>query len=119
MASLITVVAFAGVWIAIAVTWGVPEWAGVVYGIVGVVTFIAYWRDKRAARAARWRVSESTLLTLGLFCGWPGAIAAQQLLRHKTTKRSFRSAFWFTVAINIMFFVAVAWVIAHPEIVGG
>jgi uncharacterized membrane protein YsdA (DUF1294 family) len=42
---------------------------------------------------------------LGLIGGWPGAIVAQQLLRHKTSKRSFRIAFWVTVVLNIAVFV--------------
>jgi uncharacterized membrane protein YsdA (DUF1294 family) len=42
---------------------------------------------------------------LGLIGGWPGAIVAQQLLRHKTSKASFRLAFWATVVLNIAAFL--------------
>ena len=49
-----------------------------------------YAADKSAARAGRWRIPESTLLMLGLCCGWPGGIVAQQWLRHKSVKPSFR-----------------------------
>jgi uncharacterized membrane protein YsdA (DUF1294 family) len=59
-----------------------------------------YAKDKRAARDGNWRISESTLHALSLFCGWPGAIIAQVKLRHKTKKKSFRIAFWFTVLAN-------------------
>jgi uncharacterized membrane protein YsdA (DUF1294 family) len=38
--------------------------------------------------------------------GWPGAIVAQQMLRHKTSKVSFRVAFWLTVLVNVGVFVA-------------
>ena len=31
---------------------------------------------------------------------------AQQLLRHKSSKASFRSAFWATVVVNVAAFVA-------------
>lgn len=68
---------------------------------MSVVCFATYAADKRAARENRRRVPERTLLTLGLLCGWPGAIVAQQLLRHKTVKRSFRSSFWTTVVMNV------------------
>ena len=41
---------------------------------------------------------------LSLVCGWPGALVAQQTLRHKTQKKSFRLVFWLTVIINIVAF---------------
>ena len=44
------------------------------------------------------------LLSLGFVGGWPGAIVAQQLFRHKTAKRSFRIRFWLSVAANITLF---------------
>lgn len=80
----------------------VPWWLLAVYGVMSVACFATYAADKRSARENRRRVPERTLLTLGLLCGWPGAIVAQQLLRHKTIKRSFRSSFWTTVAMNVV-----------------
>jgi uncharacterized membrane protein YsdA (DUF1294 family)/cold shock CspA family protein len=73
------------------------------------VTFLVYAVDKAAARHDRWRTRESTLHILSVVGGWPGALAAQRLLRHKSAKESFKSAFWATVAINI---VAVGWLAA-------
>jgi uncharacterized membrane protein YsdA (DUF1294 family) len=78
-----------------------PWWIPVLYVVMSVVAFAAYGIDKAAARGARQRISEQTLLMLGLFGGWPGALIAQQLFRHKTRKRSFRRAFWGTVVINV------------------
>ena len=69
-----------------------PVWVLGAYGATSLVTFVAYWRDKRAAVARRWRTPESTLLLLGLVGGWPGAVVAQETLRHKTVKRSFQTA---------------------------
>jgi uncharacterized membrane protein YsdA (DUF1294 family) len=70
------------------------------------VTLVAYALDKSAAVAGRWRVSEQSLLLLGLAGGWPGGLVAQQLLRHKSNKTSFRHAFWGTVVVNVTAFVA-------------
>jgi len=70
------------------------------------ITFLVYAIDKAAARHDRWRTRESTLHLLSLVGGWPGALAAQRLLRHKSAKASFQTGFWVTVAINI---VAVGW----------
>ena len=67
---------------------------------ISVVTFFTYALDKWAARNNRWRTKESTLHLLGLAGGWPGALVAQQVLRHKSKKQSFQTAFWFTVAFN-------------------
>lgn len=65
-----------------------------------LLAFLAYAFDKSAARKRRWRIPERTLHLLSLFCGWPGAWAAQQLLRHKSSKRSFQRVFWVTVLLN-------------------
>lgn len=78
-----------------------PWWMSALYGVLSIVTVAAYGIDKSAARGHRRRISERTLLTFGLLGGWPGALLAQQLLRHKTRKRSFRRAFWRTVVLNV------------------
>lgn len=65
-----------------------------------LLAFAAYALDKTAARAGRWRTRESTLHLLALIGGWPGALLAQRQFRHKTSKASFRIAFWTTVLLN-------------------
>lgn len=72
-----------------------------VYAVIAVVTFLAYAIDKAAAKSDRWRIPESTLHVLALVGGWPGAILAQTILRHKSVKREFRLIFWITVGINL------------------
>jgi uncharacterized membrane protein YsdA (DUF1294 family)/cold shock CspA family protein len=68
---------------------------------MSVVTFALYGMDKSAARNGKERTPENTLHMLALLGGWPGALYAQQLLRHKSIKQPFRSVFWFTVVLNI------------------
>jgi len=70
------------------------------YGIMSVVTFIRYAFDKSAARKGRWRTPEMTLHLLALFGGWPGAALAQEMLRHKSKKSSFRIVYYCTVLMN-------------------
>lgn len=70
------------------------------YGGASLLAFLAYWWDKSAALHGHWRTREKTLHLYALLGGWPGAIAAQHLLRHKTQKASFRSVFWVTVIAN-------------------
>lgn len=65
-----------------------------------LATFIAYAVDKSAARNDRWRTKENTLHLLALVGGWPGALVAQNRLRHKSSKTSFQVVFWATVLLN-------------------
>jgi uncharacterized membrane protein YsdA (DUF1294 family)/cold shock CspA family protein len=73
----------------------------VFYLALSLITFGAYALDKSAAQKGAWRTQESTLHLLSLAGGWPGALIAQQKLRHKSKKESFRFVFWVTVALNL------------------
>ncbi|WP_155859945.1 DUF1294 domain-containing protein [Kordiimonas gwangyangensis] len=79
------------------------------YVAFSLLTFLVYGFDKMAAIRRGWRVREDTLHMFGILGGWPGAILAQRLLRHKTRKRSFRSTFWGTVFINC---AALVWLLS-------
>ena len=79
------------------------------YGVVGILTFLSYWFDKAAARRGEWRTKESYLLFLGLAGGWPAAVVAQSVLRHKSRKQSFQVAFWGTVVMNSVALGLVLW----------
>ncbi len=70
------------------------------YMVVSIITFTVYAIDKSAATKGTWRTSESTLHLLSLVGGWPGALVAQQKLRHKSKKQFFRFVYWITVALN-------------------
>ncbi len=70
------------------------------YGLFSGVAFLMYAADKSAAEQGRWRTSESTLHTIALMGGWPGALVARRVFRHKTIKQPFRTIFWFTVVAN-------------------
>jgi len=74
-----------------------------------IVTLIAYAIDKSAARQGNRRISEKTLQLMALFGGWPGALLAQQWLRHKTQKQSFRLVFWAMVLVNVFVVVVLAY----------
>lgn len=104
-ASYFVIPAFLALWLAVALAWRVPGWVALLYLIASIVCFFAYHIDKLAAGAGKWRVSEENLHFLALAGGWPGALVAQQWLRHKTIKREFRAAFWSTVVCNVLAFV--------------
>ncbi len=85
--------------------WQVPLQVGAGYLGLSLLCFVVYARDKSAACSGQWRTRESTLHLLALLGGWPGALLAQQRLRHKTSKTRFLLLFWLTVLINIAGFV--------------
>ena len=71
------------------------------YIVMSLIAFIAYAIDKSAAQNGRWRTQESTLHILSMLGGWPGAFLAQTKLRHKSSKKEFRSVYWTTVLLNL------------------
>ena len=75
------------------------------YLIASLLTYLVYCFDKTAAKKGSWRTQESTLHALSLFGGWPGALIAQETLRHKSRKASFRFGFWLTVILNCGLFI--------------
>lgn len=78
------------------------------YGaVINMATFAAFALDKRAAERRVWRIPERRLLLLAAFGGSPAALAAQQMLRHKTRKEPFRTSLWVIVAVQA---AALAWV---------
>ncbi len=87
----------------------IPSIVPLIYGAMGSLTFLAYQIDKSAALSNRWRTKESTLQFMSLLGGWPGALLAQEILRHKTRKSEFQQVFWATVVLNC---AALAWLLA-------
>jgi uncharacterized membrane protein YsdA (DUF1294 family) len=71
-----------------------------VYFAASVVAFFAYAFDKSAAEKGQWRTQEGTLHLFSLVGGWPGALIAQKVFRHKSKKREFQTVFWATVVLN-------------------
>lgn len=67
---------------------------------MSILSLGMYAMDKSAARKGDQRTPENTLHALSLLGGWPGAMFAQQLLRHKSRKTSFRVVFWLTMLMN-------------------
>ncbi|MFC6296711.1 DUF1294 domain-containing protein [Pseudomonas sp. CCM 7893] len=75
------------------------------YGAVSVVAFFLYWSDKRKAREDSWRTPENVLHAVELAGGWPGALIAQQVFRHKTRKVSYQVVFWLIVLLHQVFWI--------------
>jgi uncharacterized membrane protein YsdA (DUF1294 family) len=76
------------------------------YLVASIVAFTVYASDKSAAHNGRWRTRESTLHLLALIGGWPGALIAQKVLRHKSKKQPFQVIYWITVTVNCTLLVS-------------
>jgi uncharacterized membrane protein YsdA (DUF1294 family)/cold shock CspA family protein len=107
-ASYFAIPAFLLLYVLVRLAWYIPLWVVFLYLGASVLCFAMYAVDKRAARTRQWRVPEQSLLLLGLIGGWPGAIVAQQTLRHKTKKSGFRGRFWGSVLLNVFLFVGLS-----------
>lgn len=81
----------------------------VLYAAASGIAFVVYALDKSAARRNQRRIQERTLHVLALVGGWPGALLAQRLLRHKSRKQSFLMMFWVTVVLNC---ATLAWLLS-------
>ena len=75
---------------------------------INLVTFAMFAWDKYSAIKGQWRIPEKTLLMLALVGGTPGAIIAQQRLRHKTRKQPFRAQLILIAGLHVVLVVALA-----------
>lgn len=57
---------------------------------INIATFIAFGIDKYKAKRDKWRIPESTLLTMAVLGGSIGALAGMKIWRHKTLHNKFR-----------------------------
>jgi uncharacterized membrane protein YsdA (DUF1294 family) len=78
-------------------------WPLLAYVVASLLTYFLYWQDKRSALRGAWRTPEAQLHLFELLGGWPGALIAQQVFRHKTRKVSFQVVFWIIVLVHQVF----------------
>ena len=99
--SILVSLLFLGFIGSLAVAGKLPVPLAALYFGASVITFAVYAWDKSAARNGRWRTRESSLHLLALIGGWPGALLARQLLRHKSSKKPFSLLLWCSVLLNV------------------
>ena len=74
---------------------------------INIFTFLAYWKDKRAAMSGEWRIPERDLHMLEVLGGWSGALLGQKILRHKSRKKSYQMIFWLVPIVQTAFILIV------------
>lgn len=82
------------------------SWLAVlIYPLLSAIAFGLYGHDKRQARGQGQRTPEKLLHLTELLGGWPGALVAQQIFRHKTRKLSYQLVFWLIVLAHQLFWL--------------
>lgn len=84
---------------------GAALWPLLLYMLMSVFSVLQYWCDKHNAQRGQWRIPERHLHTVALLGGWPGALIAQKLMRHKTQKTVFQSVFWLIVLAHQVYWL--------------
>jgi uncharacterized membrane protein YsdA (DUF1294 family) len=94
-------------------SWPMPALLLLAYAALALVSsalaIIAYARDKAAARRGQHRIPEASLHRLELLGGWPGALLAQRLLRHKNAKGSYQRVFWLIISLHALLLVGLGY----------
>jgi uncharacterized membrane protein YsdA (DUF1294 family) len=75
--------------------------------VINLWTMLRFWQDKRRAILGVRRIPEADLLWLAFFGGWPGALLARQLFRHKTRKQPFST--WLQLIAAVQIGAAIGW----------
>ena len=68
-----------------------------------LVAFVVYGIDKYKARKGKWRIPESTLLTLAMFGGSIGAWLAMKAFHHKTMHKKFYIGVPMIIVLQMIF----------------
>lgn len=80
-----------------------------VYGLMSLICFFAYYRDKQFAIKGLQRTPEVRLHLYEVLGGWPGGLLAQRLIRHKNRKLSYQLVFWLIVLLHLALAGLVLW----------
>ena len=73
---------------------------------INIVAFFAFGIDNLKAKRDKWRIPESTLLSMAVLGGSIGALAGMKVWRHKTLHDKFRIGIPVIIALQI---AAVVW----------
>ncbi len=88
----------------------------ILYGLMGLVSFVLYADDKSRAKQGAWRIPEKTLILSDLAGGWIGGFIAQRRLNHKVSKSSYQGTFWLVAVMHYIFWLW--WLFTSQDTVG-
>ena len=81
--------------------------------LLSLITFFAYFIDKKKAENGKWRTKEKTLLLLSFFGGAFGGYPAMLIFRHKTKAEHWYFTFvnWLGLAIHTLAMICLIFVV--------
>lgn len=80
-------------------------WVGVMYTVNSLIALVVYRYDKWASKSGIYRVPEKNLHLVELLCGWPGALIAIPVFRHKNRKGAFLMITGLTVLAHVALWI--------------
>ncbi|MET0437829.1 MAG: DUF1294 domain-containing protein [Devosia sp.] len=86
------------------------------YLAMGLVSFLAYGRDKQSAESGQWRTSEVTLLGIDLCFGIVGGLLGQEAFRHKTRKSGYVATTLLMSGVHLLWIAGFAFGLIDPDI---
>jgi uncharacterized membrane protein YsdA (DUF1294 family) len=92
----------------------VLPYLALLYGLMSLICFIAYYRDKQFAIRGDQRTPEARLHLYELLGGWPGGLLAQRLIRHKNRKLGYQLKFWLIVLVHLSIGGLTLWLAYRP-----
>ena len=72
------------------------------YIVMSGVAFSLFYFDKWAAQAGAWRIPELWLHCVEMAFGWPGALIASEVIKHKRKKKSYMTILYIISALHII-----------------
>ncbi len=93
--------------------WQIQLYAIALLFIWNFIVFLTYRADKRRSLKKKWRISEKTLLLMGLCMGSVGAIAGCNVFHHKTKVLKFRVLLPLFVVLNLSFIVLIWYLVGR------
>ena len=61
--------------------------------------------DKERAKSGKWRIKESTLITIALLGGSIGSLLGMKVFRHKTKHNKFKYGIPFIIIVQVLIYI--------------
>lgn len=85
-----------------------------IYLLGSIAAFCQYWLDREAEANGKKRIRTLSFHVVAALGGWPGALLAQKMLKHRNGHSIFNGFVWMSIALNL----CLVYVAFHPDLIG-